>query len=233
VSIWPGYRLALSLGRPDFCATKPARLWLAAAAAGIGLVAVPAFPASAAGNPDPATLSVSVSVVPPTVNSVTISVGSTTYANCVYGSSASTQLGFPNGACIAAANPITVTNGTAPATIGVNGADMVPADSGPRWTLCGVALPCSSSQFTPGLDQFLETLSASPGYDSGAQQGPGPFVPLDNTPQCDITFAGVAGNVCNAAPAGAVSQEFLAMTGPSSSTDSSSTFSTTVTWTAF
>jgi hypothetical protein len=233
VSIWPGYRLTLSLGRPDFRAVKHGRLWLAATAAAIGLVAVPAFPASAAGNPDPASLSVSVSVVPPAVKSVTLSVSSTTYTNCVYGSSTSTQLGFPNGACVAADNPITVTNGTAPATILVGGADMVPADGGPHWVLCGVNLPCSSSQFIPGSDQYLETVSAVPGYNSGAQQGPGPFVLFDNTPQCDITFAGITGNVCNAAPGGAVSQEFLAMTGPSSSTDSSSTFSTTVTWTAF
>jgi hypothetical protein len=232
VSIWPGYRLTLSLGRPDFRPAKLGRLWLTAAAAAIGLVAAPAFPASAAGNPDPASLSVSVSVVPPAVKSVTLSVSSTTYTGCFYGSSTSTQLGFPNGACTAAASPFTVTNGTAPATILVSGADMVPADSGPHWALCGVALACSSSQFIPGSDQYLETVSGNPGYNSGPQQGPGPFVLFDNTPQCDITFAGLTGNTCNAAPAGAVSKEFLAMTGPSSSTDSSSTFSTTVTWTA-
>ena len=232
MSIWPGYRLTLSLGRPDFRAAIPGRLWLAAAAAAIGLVAVPAFPASAAGNPDPASLSVSVSVVPPGVKSVTLSVSSTTYTGCFYGSSTSTQLGFPNGACVAADEPITVTNGTALATILVGGADMVPADSGPHWVLCGVAVPCSSSQFKPGSDQYLETVSAAPGYNSGAQQGPGPFVLFDDTPQCDITFAGITGNICNPAPAGAANKEFLAMTGPSSSTDSSSTFSTTVTWTA-
>ena len=232
MNFWPGCRLTLRLIRTDVRAPRPGRLWLAAAATAIGLVAVPAFPASAAGNPDPASLSVSVSVVPPAVKSVTVSVSSTTYTNCVYGSSTSTQLGFPNGACVAADNPITVTNGIAQATIVVDGADMVPADSGPHWVLCGLNVPCSSSQFNPGADQYVETVSAVPGYNSGAQQGPGPFVAFDDTPQCDITFAGTTGNVCNPAPGGAVSKEFLAMTGPTSSTDSSSTFSTTVTWTA-
>src|SRR5262249_40837737 len=167
-----GCRLRLSLGRPDFRAAIPGRLWLAAAAAAIGLVAVPACPASAAGNPDPASLAVSVSVVPPGGKSVTLSVSSTTYNGCFYGSSTDTQLGFPHGACTAAASPITVTNGTAPATILVSGADMVPADSGPHWVLCGVALACSSSQSSPGSDQYLETISGNPGFNSGPQHGP-------------------------------------------------------------
>jgi hypothetical protein len=239
VIIWPGYRLTLSLGRPR-AAPAWRRVWLAAAAAtAIGVVAVPAIPASASGNPDPANLSVSVSVVPPVVTSVTLSVGSTSYTNCTYGSSTSTQLGFPNGACQAVGSPITVTNGTAPATITVNGADMVPADNGTHWTLTGGVTLAGTTTTScgaplgpqPGPDQYCETTSIAAGYNSGAQFIQQPFLGLKNTPICDTAFFGM-GSTCGTVAPGQAVGEFLAMTGPALSTDTSSTFTTTVTWTA-
>jgi hypothetical protein len=219
MTIWPGYRLRLSLGRPRAAPVRR-RVWLAAAAAAavIGLVVAPAIP-----------------VAPPPVKSVTISIGSTTYINCVYGSSTGTQLGFPNGACVAF-NGIQVTNGTAPATIMVNGADMVPADNGTHWALepaSPLTYDITSPPPLPGPDQYLETVSGLPltgGYNSGPQLDQGPFLTLTNTPSCDLAFTGFTG--CGTVPAGTANNEFLAMTGPSSSTDTSSTFTTTVTWTA-
>ena len=173
-------------------------------------------------------LSVSVSVVPPPVTSVTLSVGSTSYTNCTYGSSTSTQLGFPNGACQAAGSPITVTNGTAPATITVNGADMVPADNGTHWALGGTPgpTPTGDCPFTPGADQYCETLAPGPGYDSGPQELLQPYNVLGNTATRDPLFSSII------TPPGQAVPEFLAMTGPSSSTDPSNSFTTTVTWTA-
>lgn len=226
--IWPGYRLRLSLGPPRAAPVRR-RVWLAAAV--IGLLAGPAIPAAAATNPAP--LSVSVSVVPQAVKSVTLSVSSTTYTNCVYGSSTSTQLGFPNGACQAADNPIKVTNGTAPATILVNGANMVPADNGTNWTLASggtIGYTSASPPPAPGANQYLETTSSAPGYDLGAQIGSGFFQALSNTATCDLEFPACAGT--QTSPPGASENEYLAMSGPSSSTDLSSTFATTVTWTA-
>jgi hypothetical protein len=175
-------------------------------------------------------LSVSVSVIPPAVRSVTLSVSSASYTNCVYGSSTSAQLGFPNGACVAAGNPIVVTNGTAPATITVTGADMVPQDGATHWTLPPAPGAFNGCPATPGADQYCETLALSPGPDSGTAQTPQQYLSLANIATCDLTFTGFFG--CGAAQPGQASNEFLAMTGPSSSTDASSSFSTTVTWIA-
>jgi hypothetical protein len=174
-------------------------------------------------------LSVSVSVVPPAVKSVTISVGSTSYTKCVYGSSTSAQLGFPNGACVAA-DPIVVTNGTAPATITVTGADMVPQDVATHWTLLPAPGVFNGCPVMPGADQYCDTLALSPGPDSGPAEAPQQYLSLANTATCDVTFTGFLG--CGTAQPGQASNEFLAMTGASSSTDASGSFSTTITWTA-
>jgi hypothetical protein len=174
-------------------------------------------------------LSVSVSVVPPAVTSVTLSVSSDSYTNCVYGSSTSAQLGFPNGACVAA-DPIVVTNGTAAATIMVTGADMVPQDGATHWTLPPAPGVFNGCPVTPGADQYCETLALGPGPDSGPAEALQQYLSLANTATCDVTFTGFFG--CGTAQPGQASNEFLAMTGPSSSTDASGSFSTTITWTA-
>jgi hypothetical protein len=138
-------------------------------------------------------LSVSVSVVPPAVRSVTLSVSSASYTNCVYGSSTSAQLGFPNGACVAAGNSIVVTNGTAPATITVTGADMVPQDGATHWTLPQAPGVFNGCPVTPGADQYCETLALGPGPDSGPAEAPQQYLSLANTATCDVTFSGFFG----------------------------------------
>jgi len=175
-------------------------------------------------------LSVSVSVVPPAVRSVTLSRSSDSYTNCIYGTSTSAQLGFPDGACVAAGNPIVVTNGTAAATITVSGADMVPQDGATHWTLPSAPGVFSGCPVTPGADQYCETLAVNPGPDSGAAEVPQQYLSLANTATCDVTFTGLLG--CGTAQPGQASNEFLAMTGPSSSADPSGSFATTITWTA-
>src|SRR5262249_25604197 len=157
------------------------------------------------------------------------------YTNCKYGSSTATQLGFPNAAC-AGASPITITNGTTPANILVNGADMIPADNGTHWTLCmhgGLADPpaCTGdplgppgSTQLPGANEYEETTSPNPGGPLD-NTGPGPWSFLANTPRGDVSFAGTAA-------AGAQATDYLYITGPKSSSDPSTSWSTSVTWTA-
>ena len=225
--------LAADLGNPVACdppLPSPLPFLLTMTSSGITVPGT-TTPILLPGAGPPPNLAVSVSVVPPAVKSVILSVGSTSYTNCTYGSSTPTQLGFPNGACQAAASPVTVTNGTAPATITVTGADMVPADNGTHWALGGTpgTTTTGNCPFTPGADQYCETLAPGPGYNSGPAGILQPYLVLGNTATCD-PFFGTSG--CGPAPAGAASTEFLAMTGPSSSSDPSSTFTTAVTWTA-
>jgi len=97
------------------------------------------------------------------------------------------------------------------------------------------ALPSAPGVFngcpvTPGADQYCETLAANPGPDSGPAEAPQLYLSLANTATCDVTFTGFFG--CGTAQPGQASNEFLAMTGPSSSADPSGSFSTTITWTA-
>lgn len=149
--------------------------------------------------------------------------------------SASDPLGFPNGACNSP--NITITNGTAPADIEVSGSPAAPADAGnpgagPDWTLCGVVAgggcngpvdPYGSGASYPGQDQYSE-LPFGQNYDATG-------VVLTNSPQCDTAFEVGPTGGCAATP-GQAQTEFIGMTGPSASTDPSSTFTTTVSWTA-
>jgi hypothetical protein len=158
-------------------------------------------------------ITATINVAPPAVKSVTVSVSTLTYSTCSGGSSTSTQLGFPNGACNAAA--YTVTNGSTAAEIDVTGADAVPSSGGTKhWVLV--------SSLAPGVDQYRELVhNASAGPNSPT---------LSNSAQCDTNFV-PSTNPCTDA-AGATSSEIAFLTGPSSSTDPSSTFTTTITYTA-
>jgi plastocyanin len=134
--------------------------------------------------------------------SVTLSASSETFGNCVGGSSSGGTLGFPNGVCQTPS--VTVTNnGTVPETLDVQGANATPSDSGTAWTL-----------IAPGGSQ--------PGQDQFELRNPTGFI--TPTPAAD----GVAGTL---QPNGNVS-ESVSLIGPSASTDTSSSFSTTLTWTA-
>lgn len=153
-----------------------------------------------------ATLTSTVAVNPQ-FTSVTLSTNSAAFGSCSGGSSTSTALGFPNGNCTTPSFTVK-NNGTVSEGIDVQvGGTAAPADAGTGgtpWTLLG-------TQGTPGQDQFqlfnnlgtLLTPTATP--DSNATAGLAPGVQFGST---------------------------LRLVGPTKSTDPSSSFSTTATWTA-
>jgi hypothetical protein len=128
-------------------------------------------------------------------------------------------LTFPNGNC--GSSTITITNGPAGGHVDVQGASALPSDnSGNGWALCGTAgNNCTGGNATtPGADQYLEQVTPANG-------GFGPA--LSTIPVCDTAFS--AG--CVSIP-GEVGAEAITLTGPSSSSDQSTTFNSSVTWTA-
>jgi len=184
--------------------------------ASVTAVAIAAMPAAAA----PGSLSLSLSTVAQAVKSVTVTPTSDAYTSCIYGSSSGSNLGFPRGACTSLPTGVTVTNGTTPALILVNGADMVPSDSGTHWTL-------QSGPVTTA-DHYYETVSSNDLYNSGASQGGVPFLALSNTAACESIFLPACGN----SNAGQSAIEFPGITGPQTSSDTSSSWTTSITWTA-
>ena len=110
--------------------------------------------------------------------------------------------------------------------IHVAGADFVPSDNGAHWTLCsgaGCTGPSGSTPFahTPGVDQANESTRGGAGNTGTSDLG--------GSPVCDDAFDGSGG--CTAA-AGASQSEFIRMEGPTTSTDTSTSFTTTITWSA-
>jgi hypothetical protein len=158
------------------------------------------------------------------VRSITVSPATITYSVCTdnSGNPTGTYLSLPNGTCTTASGAITVTNGTLPSDIEVQGANAIPSDSGTNWTLCQLlATNCTGASNTPGANQFAEI-----DYTGSSPKQFGPD--FETSPQCDIAFN--AGS-CTAA-ASQAANETLSMEGPSSSTDASQSFTTVVTWTA-
>lgn len=144
-------------------------------------------------------------VTGPAVRSITVSPAAVT---------CTPALTIPGGQCTT--GPITITNGPAAAHVLFNGANDIPTDNGTPWKLCGgaIATPCSGNSGVPGLDEFSEVAAS------------GPFNPLlDKSPAPDPSFGSVAA-------AGQTVAETLTVFGPSASTDTSTSFSTVVTWTA-
>lgn len=136
---------------------------------------------------------------------------------------AGAALSYPNSVCNS--QEFTLVNGSARSHLYVHGGDMIPADSGTPWTLCFLApQPACAAPLHPGLDQYqMQTVYATTG---GGRA-------LTNGNQCDAFAAGavVFEDGCRAAGGAAIPGHFQ-LVGPSVSTDNSSTFSTTVTWTA-
>jgi len=168
--------------------------------------------ASAGGVSVNATINVQVPIksITLTLPSVTL-----TYGGCTGGSSTATAMGFPNGECTTPSYTVT-SSGNVTEAIDVNGGAAVPSDggaTGPSWALCFAA--CANGPL-PGVDQY-----------NNLTNGPGGEAALTSTPQCDTAFTSCA----TAAPGASVS-ETLIVRGPSSSTDTSPSFSTTVTYTA-
>ncbi|HXW59807.1 MAG TPA: hypothetical protein VEJ23_10065 [Solirubrobacteraceae bacterium] len=175
----------------------------AAAVLVTGAVAIPTG-ASASG-----VLQATIPVTPSTViKSVTISPTSVTFGEspgtCTQDQSTTTKLQFPNGVCTAPKVTVTDNGSGTNEQISVNGADAVPSDMGTNWAL--------TSNTSPGSNEYRVS-------NGGAA--------LTTTATCDSDFTQCASVSPNSSQA-----ETLTLTGPTSSTDQSTSFSTQVTWTA-
>jgi hypothetical protein len=196
----------------------------------ISLTFIGALPSGADSTSGSSTATVNIAV-----RSVNVSPSTTTFNQCYDANGnllPSAVLVFPFGMCQTIDTAaVTITNGSAPGHIDVQGADAIPSDNGTHWTLCGGAggPACTSSISNalvagikyPGQDQFVELTSI------GGISGTLGTAPLTNSPQCDDQF----GSSC-VATSGQATTESLVLQGPTASTDSSSSFTTVWTWTA-
>ena len=183
-----------------------------------------------------ASVNLSLTTVP-TIRSVTVTTTQRQFGSCIHGSAAdntastASHLGFPNGKCFLGLPgpggrfPITITNTGIASDIFVSASSANPADDGTGWSLCnrGVkpVVPCTgdSSHLRPGIDQYLlQNFS----LDQRANYGG-----LSGDPTCDYVFDISRG--CLAAE-GAFQTEGLELTGPKSSSDTSTKWTVTVTW---
>jgi hypothetical protein len=181
-----------------------------------------------------ASVNLSLTTVP-TIRSVTVSPASASFGNCTGGlASSNTQstigkLGFPNGQCLVGLlspgfYPITITNTGIASAIYVNGSSANPADGGDQWNLCnrdghgGPRCTRHDGQL-PGTDQYMvENFSALGVRTSG----------ISATPACDREF--YASGQCWAVE-GASQSEGIELIGPAVSTDTSTKWILTITWT--
>jgi hypothetical protein len=199
-------RLRVSHGRPAK-AGRPLALRLIAA--GVAAAALLGGASPAARSASSAGVTATIPVV---IKSVTISTRTLAFGRCSGGYSTGAGLGFPNGTCTT--GQVTVTNGAAPSTILVSGANATPSDGGKAWALCDGPGTPSCTLTAPGTDQYTEQDLA---------------VDLGLTGACDLNFASTP---CGHAAPGQAKAESLRLYGPRSSTDQSTTFTTQITWTA-
>jgi hypothetical protein len=176
--------------------------------------------------------------VVPTIRSVTVSPGSVTFGDCTGGGGAtnSTQqaMGYPNGSCsvgtIGASQtfPITVTYTGLPGSVFVSGSNAVPADGGTKWSLCdpqgtGQAA-CTGAQGLPGSDQYM-IMNFAAGVTNASV--------LTTSAACDKEFQTSGGCAATPPELGKQTQhEGLLLTGPRTWDDHSTSWTTTITWTA-
>jgi hypothetical protein len=208
-----------------------ARRWalplLAIGLAGCGYTAPPT------GAGQSASVNLSLTTVP-TIRSVTVSPASASFGACSGGTalantqSTPTKLGFPNGRCwvgsLGAAFPITITNTGIASYVDVNGVSAVPSDDGTGWNLCNVgdnpAVTCTGRNSNwPGMDQYL-VQNFGPDRENGSG--------LTDNPQCDNEFD--SDGRCWAMQ-GASQTEGIELTGPNQSSDNSTKWTVTITWT--
>jgi hypothetical protein len=140
--------------------------------------------------------------------------------------SAANPLTFPDRICLS--QTVTITNGGAGGHVDITGANAIPSDGGNGWRLCGGAptAACTGPNGLPGQDEYgVATQTTAP-----VNIGP---ASVTGAPGCDVEFDELADFIlgCASAP-GQTSAEQLVLQGPSSSTDQSPTFTTSVTWTA-
>lgn len=178
-------------------------------------------------------ISLSLTTVP-TIRSVTISPGRANFAHCSGGDggastmSTSGKLGFPNGTCWVGSNvsgsyPITITNTGIGSDIDISGSSAVPLDGGSTWNLCNTrafaAVGCTGHRGKPGPDQYQVLNFSTWGTIHGGISG---------TPRCDRVF-GPGGNCW--AVQGMVVTEGLELVGPQWTSDTSTKWTVTITWT--
>jgi hypothetical protein len=199
----------------------PAVLVLAGVTA-CGTVAAPHQAAGRSGS-----ISVSLRTVP-TVRSVTISPSHATFVNCKGGDggvntrSAGNKLGFPNGTC-QVSTVIVITNTGIASDIDISGSAAEPADGLSGWTLCNTgtnpAVTCTGNKHRPGPDQYKVI-----NFGTFGTQGDG----ITDTPKCD-RILGPQGSCW--ATHGLKVTEGVRLIGPEWSSDISTKWTVTITWT--
>jgi len=209
--------------------------WLVAplllvAVAGCGSLAA-AAPQQAAGRAG--SINLSLTTVP-TIRSVTISPGGASFTHCTGGDggastrSTAGQLGFPNGRCWVGSNvsgsyPITVTNTGIGWDVYISGSSAEPFDGGDTWALCNAAgraaVACSGKSRKPGPDQYEVVNFSTWGTLTGG---------ISHTARCDRIFG--PGDSCWAVQ-GMFVTEGLELIGPQWSSDTSTKWTLTITWT--
>jgi hypothetical protein len=172
-------------------------------------------------------VSVSLNTVP-TVRSVTISPSHATFVNCSGGDagvntkSKRSKLGFPNGSCQVNSG-IVITNSGIASDIEISGSNAEPADGMTGWALCNTGdnavVTCTGNKHRPGPDQYKVINFGAFGAEGGG---------ITDTPRCDRIF-GPEGSCW--ATEGMVVTEGLRMIGPQWSSDTSTSWTVTVTWT--
>ncbi len=173
----------------------------------------------------------------PTLVSVSVSPSTARFGSCTGGNgsantaSTSGALGFPNGQCwlgksgAGGSYPITITNTGVAAKIFVNGGSAVPSDGGTQWGLCNLGssppVACANGGGKmPGNNQYLlQNFAASKQMNTAG---------LTSNSVCDIEFA--AGG-CGAVT-GDAQQEGIEITGPELSSDTATSWTVSIKWTA-
>jgi hypothetical protein len=198
------------------------------AVTGCGAIGAPAQTAGQS-----ASINLSLTTVP-TIRSVTISPGRANFTHCAGGDSGANtrstagKLGFPNGKCwvgssVAGSYPIVITNTGIGSDIDISGSSAAPADGGNSWNLCNAgghgAAACAGDESKPGPDQYQVLNFSSWGTVPGGISG---------TPRCDRVFG--PGDNCRAVE-GMVVTEGLELIGPQWSSDTSTKWTVTITWT--
>jgi hypothetical protein len=180
-------------------------------------------------------IAISLKVVS-TIVSVTVAPSSASFGGCAGGSSSvntastASALGFPNGHCSLGTPgthgsfPITITNTGVAANVYVSGGNAVPSDKGDDWGLCNFgtspAVKCGADDGKlPGNNQYVVQ-----NFAAGSMNTAG----LTGAMTCDTQFA--AGG-CSAVQGDAQAEGIL-LTGPASSSDQSTAWTVTITWTA-
>ena len=209
------------------------------AVAGLGLASLGIAGCGISGKAPPnagqaASVNLSLQTVP-TIRSVTVSPASASFGTCTGGlaskntHSTGGKLGFPNGHCFvglatSGIYPITITNTGIASAIYVNGTSANPSDGGSQWILCrkdghGAPACTRADGRLPGTDQYLVE-----NFSSAGEQRAG----IGATPACDPEF--VASGRCWAVQ-GESQNEGIELVGPWSSTDTSTKWTLTITWT--